>query len=130
MVDSLTIIPYPQFLIHSIILEYFLQKLPDMIYGIFRKTEISQLKEKWYHVRRLMPKSSFEHLYWIENQCLGECVLEKSQKTTNIHHIMSVYCGLLKIFCISSNLLQLEDKLYWIFCQSEKKRESIEGPQS
>ena len=47
---------------------YFLQQPPDMIYGIFRKSQISKIKVKLYHVKILMPKSSFGDLYWFENQ--------------------------------------------------------------
>ena len=38
-------------------MKYFLQQLPDMMYGISHKIEISMLK-KGYHVKILMPKSS------------------------------------------------------------------------
>ena len=53
-------------------------------------------------------------------ECNQEHVLEKCQKT-NIHHIMSVYCGLRKtilLLCMSSNLLNIpsrvQDKYFFI----------------
>ena len=53
-----------------------------MIYGIFRKSQISKIKVKLYHVKILMSKSSFEDLYWVENQyVMVNFFLKKVKKT-------------------------------------------------
>ena len=58
MVVSLTIIPHLQFhIIH-------LQVLPDEIYGISCKTQISKLKKKLNQVNILMPDSLSGDLHW------------------------------------------------------------------
>ena len=71
-------------------MKYFLQQLPDMMYGISHKIEISMLK-KGYHVKIFMPKSSSGDLSLDWNQYVSWTYNWK-----RLNHIMPVYCGLWK----------------------------------
>ena len=74
-------------LYHSIL---FFFKQPIGMIGNARKTQISKIKIKLYHVKILVPKSSSGDLYWIENQYVKVSMYLKKVTKTNIHHIMSV----------------------------------------
>ena len=88
---------YHIFNFHIIPYKYFLQQLPDKIYRISSKTQISKLKKKSCNIKILMLQLSSGDLFWIENQyVMVNMYLKKEKKKTNINPITSVYCGLWK----------------------------------
>ena len=73
---------------------YFLQQSPDIIYGISRKSQISKIRIKLYHVKILMPESSSGDLYWVENQYFMVNMFWKRSKNEYSQHNVSILWAL------------------------------------